>query len=49
MFVVGLRRRLADGAAESTWSGLGGWALDVFHDIYGGGTDLGRLPWRSGR
>lgn len=43
-FVVALQSRLQAGRTITTWSGLGTWAIDLFHDLYGAADDLGNLP-----
>lgn len=41
--VLGLRARLADGAAATTWPALSAWASALFADVYQQ-EDAGRLP-----
>ncbi len=43
-FAAALGRRLADGAALTSWPALARWATDAFHELYGGPADLAHLP-----
>jgi ATP-dependent helicase/nuclease subunit B len=43
-FVTRLRERLDHGATLTTWSELSGWALELFHNLYGEAHQLLRLP-----
>jgi ATP-dependent helicase/nuclease subunit B len=43
-FAAGLGRRLADGAALTSWPALASWTLELFRDLYGTPADLAQLP-----
>ncbi len=43
-FAVGLRERLRQGAALTTWSELSAWASRLFGDLYGDERALAQLP-----
>ena len=43
-FIGRLGSRLAEGGAQTTWTGLSTWALSLFHDLYGSPEALSRLP-----
>jgi hypothetical protein len=43
-FVTGLRRRLAEGQALTTWAALSEWAADLFTDLLGDDEGLRTLP-----
>ena len=43
-FIENLQARLQAGQATRTWGGLGDWALELFHDLYGQPESLKKLP-----
>jgi RecB family exonuclease len=43
-FATTLRERLRVGQKLTTWSDLSGWAVDLFHDLYGDPQALSKLP-----
>jgi len=43
-FATGLRRRLHDGRALTTWSALSDWASELFTSLYGDQRALAQLP-----
>lgn len=43
-FVAALQRQLEVGGLLRTWDDLSGWALHLFHDLYGDPVSLRRLP-----
>ena len=43
-FGTALGRRLTEGGGLASWPALAWWAVELFHDLYGGPADLAHLP-----
>ena len=44
LFVNDIRQRIESAESHTTWSEVGAWALNLFHDLYDQGPNLTRLP-----